>query len=639
MTQFLQILLSGLISGAIYATVALGFTLIYNVSGVVNLAQGDFFAAAALITLGFVETNRLPFWLSAVIAVALIAILSVLMERLVIRPAGSAAIAIRLVLTVGVSMVVQGALLVRYGGDAKALPPFGAQHPFTIGSVRAVPQDLWLFGLVTAIAVALTLFLRRTNAGIAMRATAANPFGAGLTGIDTSRIRALAFGISGAIAAVTAIFGASITFVGYDGGAMLGVKAFVAAVLGGLGRPGGAIAGGLALGIAESLSTGYISSVYSNVIAFAILLVALLYRSIRGREVSFASFTVQTVFSDLPAGKWRHAASFAGVVALLAVPLLLTNDYVVTVASLIVVFAIVLLGLDLLRGYTGMISLGHAAFMGIGAYSTAILAGQHGWSPISAMIIALPISAAVALLLSLACARLSGYNLALATMAFAVIFEGLTVGLAKVTGGASGLGGVGDFSLFGISFTSPQSQLYLVIVVFVLLYAWMRAAVRRQPGRIMKAVHADELAARSLGINPDRTKVRIFVLSALIATAMGSIYAHFEHFASPDEFGLTASLLLLTILVVGGEGTLWGVLIGLAVLKLLPEYFSGLAQYQLLITGVLLTLVLLVFPSGAAGGLIRLTNWLWRRASARGGQNVTVQPQELVDAGTNRGAP
>lgn len=634
MTQLLQIVLSGLISGAIYAAIALGFTLIYNVSGVVNLAQGDFFAAAALVALGFVQTNGYPLWLAALLAVVLVAVVALAMERLVIRPAAGSAIAIRLVLTVGVSMIVQGALLIRFGGDAKALPAFGEQTPLAVGSVQVTPQVLWLFGLVIVVAAALTLFLRRTTAGIAMRATAANPFGAGLTGVDTSRVRAWAFGISGAIAAVTAVFGASITFVGYDSGAMLGVKAFVAAVLGRLGRPGGAIAGGLALGMAESLSAGYISSLYGNVIAFAILLVALLYRSLRSREQSFTTFTVQTVFSVLPEGRWRHAATAVGIAALLVLPLALTNGYVVSLASLVVIFAVVLLGLDLLRGYTGMISLGHATFMGIGAYSTAILVGRHGWSPIAAMVAALPVSAAVAWLLSKACARLSGYNLALATMALAVIFEGLLDGLADLTGGASGLGGIGDFSLFGLELSSPQAQLYLVIAIYILVYAWMRAAVRRQPGRLLKAVHSDELAARSLGIDPDRTKVRVFVLSALIATVMGSLYAHFEHFASPDEFGLTTSLLLLTILVVGGEGTLWGGLIGLAILKVLPEYFSALAQYQLLITGVLLTVVLLGFPAGAAGGLVRLTNWLWRRVNMPP-RPPTAAQRELVEVGTN----
>ncbi|MFI6350228.1 ABC transporter permease [Streptomyces sp. NPDC050560] len=638
MNQFSQILVSGLISGSVYAAIALGFTLIYKVSGVVNLAQGDFFAAGALLTLGFSTSDGLPLWAAALIAIAFVTVVSLVMERVVIRPTRQAAIPIRLVLTAGVSMIVQGALLIRYGGDASALPAFGEQTPLSLGSLHVIPQDLWLFGFLAVTGGGLTLFLHRTSVGIAMRATAGNAFGAGLTGIDTSRVRTLAFGLSGTIAAAAAVFAAPITFVGFDSGGMLGIKAFVAAVLGGLGRPVGAITGGLVLGLAESLSAGYISSVYSDVIAFAILLLALIYRSLRSRETNSDSFAVPNVFSRLPEGRWRHGASLAGVAIALVFPLVPANGYIISVASLGMLYAIVLLGLDLLRGYTGMVSLGHAAFMGIGAYSTAVLTTHYGWPPLAAMLAALPLSGALAWLLSIVCTRLSGYNLALATMALAVIFEGLMDGLTRLTGGQSGLGGIPDLSILGYSFSSLRSQLYLLVTVFVLLYAWMRAAVRRQPGRVMRAVHADELAARSLGVNPGRVKVRIFVFSALIATVMGSLYAHFQHFASPDQFGLTASLLLLTMLMVGGERTLWGTLIGVAVLKLLPEYFSSLAQYQTLLAGVLLTGVLLLSPSGAAGGVIRLGNWLWGRNDRHLSRGPASRPSALSTAGSNRDA-
>jgi branched-chain amino acid transport system permease protein len=198
-------------------------------------------------------------------------------------------------------------------------------------------------------------------------------------------------------------------------------------------------------------------------------------------------------------------------------------------------------------------------------------------------------------------------------MGFAIIFEGLMRGLTSFTGGSSGLA-VGSFSAFGYTFTSLTSQFYLAIVIFGLVYAWSRAVVRRQPGRVMKAVHSDELAARSLGVDTSRVKVKVFVLSALIASVMGSLYAHFESFASPDQFGIVVSLLLLTMLIIGGEGTLWGAVIGVAVLRVIPEFFSSFSEYQLLIEGVLLTGVLLLFPAGAAGGRPRWANSAGRPA-------------------------
>lgn len=617
MTQLLQFLLSGVVIGCVYGIIALGFTLIYNVSGVVNLVQGDFFVAGAFIALGLMQWTGLPLWAAALVAVAAVALLGVILERFVIRLAKDASISILLVLTVGASMIVEGIMLIVYGGDAKGLPPIGKQTTMSFGGVHFIAQDLWLFGFVAVVVVGLFLFLRTTNTGIAMRATQMSVFGASVTGINTSGVRLWAFGISGAIGAGAAIFAAPITFVGYDSGTMFAIKAFVAAVLGGLGKPIGAVLGGIGLGIAEALSSGYISSLYSDVIAFAILLIALIYRSLGKQQLTTKLFVVRATFSKLPQGRWRRWMTLLGIAAALLFPLTLTNDFMISLAALLVVYIIVLLGLDLLSGYTGMISLGHAAFMGIGAYSTALLTTKGGWSPMAALVIGMLITALVSWLFALISVRLEGFTLALATMAFAVIFEGLMRGLVGITGGSSGLGGIGDLSLFGFTFSSLMSQLYLVIVIFLLMYAWMRMAMRRQPGRIMNAIHGDELAARSLGISPSRTKTKVFVLSAVIASAMGSIYAHFQHFATPDQFGLTASLLLLVMLTVGGEGTLWGVIVGVAIIKLLPQYFSALAEYQLLINGALLTAVLLLLPGGAAGGLMRLTNVLWDRIHSR----------------------
>lgn len=625
--QLLQTLLSGLVTGCVYGVIALGFTLIYNVSGVVNLAQGDFFAAGAFIAFAAVQWLALPLWLAGLVAVAAVALLGLALERFVIRPAHDAAIAILLVLTVGASLIAQGVLLIVFGGDAKALPGFGKQNPFSVGGIRFVPQDLWLFAFVAVVVVALAVFLRRTNTGIAMRATAMNQAGAAVTGINARAIRLVAFGISGGLGAAAAVFAAPITFISYNSGTDLGLKAFVAAVLGGIGNPVGAVAGGIGLGIAEALSGGYISSLYSDVIAFAILLAALFYRSFRTRESIAPSFAVRAVFSRIPEGRWRWGVSGAALVVGAALPILVVNGYVVSLLTLVVLYAAVVVGLDLLRGYTGVISLGHAAFMGIGAYATAILTTAHGWSPLQAMAVGMVISAAAAALFALVSVRLSGYNLALATLAFAVIFEGLTRGLTGLTGGSSGIGGVGDFTLLGLDFSAPWAQLYLALAVFAGVYAWSRALVRRQPGRMMKAVHADELAARSLGINPARVKTKVFILSAVIASALGSLYANFQHFVSPDQFGVAVSLLLLTMLVIGGEGTLWGGVIGVLFFKWVPEYFSAFSNYELLIEGVLLTVVLIAFPSGAAGGLMKAANWMWGLIGSRDHGPVQAQPE------------
>jgi branched-chain amino acid transport system permease protein len=277
LAQFLQFLFSGATVGATYALAALGFTLIYNASGVINFAQGEFImiggmAAVFLVQLGF------PLPLAIVLAVAIAAGVGVLVEKMAIEPAGNAEVVSLIIITIGASLTIRGLVGVTFGKGNYALPSFSGDAPIAVLGATLLPQSLWVFGVTLMVVLALAWFFGRTMTGKAMLATAHNQLAAKLVGINTRFILLLSFALAGALGAVGGILVAPINYTSYDAGIMLGLKGFVAATLGGLGSGMGAIAGGLILGVVEAMTAGYVSSAYKDAMPFVLILLILFFR-------------------------------------------------------------------------------------------------------------------------------------------------------------------------------------------------------------------------------------------------------------------------------------------------------------------------------------------------------------------------
>ena len=276
MTEFLQYLASGLVVGAIYGLIGIGFTAVYNVTGIVNFSQGDFASLGALAAIGLLAAG-LPFAAALIVAVLAIGLLGVLVERVAIRPAGGDVLR-GIVITIGVGVALQGVAVLIWGTDAQPLPAFSGEKPIHIGAVTVPPQALWVVGTAAALMAALYLFFTRSYIGKAFRACAVNPFAAGLMGIPAQAMRATSFFVSALTGAIAGVIVAPIALMQYDSGIFLGIKGFVACVIGGFGNPLGAALGGLLLGLLEALATGYLSSGYKNAIAFVVLLAFLFVR-------------------------------------------------------------------------------------------------------------------------------------------------------------------------------------------------------------------------------------------------------------------------------------------------------------------------------------------------------------------------
>ena len=276
--NLLQFLFSGLMVGAIYALVALGLNVVFNATGAVNFAQGEFSMLGGMLGAAMLSATGLPLALVFASTVVAVTAIGVGMERLIVRPVRHADVLNLIIVTIGTSILIKGGVMVTLGKNAAGLPAFTGERPFRILGATFVPQALWILGVAAAIVVALHFFFDRTLLGRAMRAVASDREAARLMGIDVGRIVMLSFALAAAVGAIGGLIVTPVTLTIYDAGTMLGLKGFAAAVTGGLGNTFGGIAGGLVLGLLEAFGGGLIGSEFKDVAAFVLLLLLLFLR-------------------------------------------------------------------------------------------------------------------------------------------------------------------------------------------------------------------------------------------------------------------------------------------------------------------------------------------------------------------------
>jgi len=277
MQSFLQFLFSGITVGSTYALAALGFTIIYNASRVINFAQGEFIMLGGMLAVYFTHAG-LPLPVALILAIALPALVGLLLEKLAIEPVKGAEPVTLIIITIGASLVVRGLVQIIFGKGVFSLEPFSGEQPLNILGATLMPQSLWVLGVTALVVLALWYFFTRTLQGKQMLATAHNRTAAELVGIDTDRVLLMSFALSAALGALGGILITPITLTSYDAGILLGLKGFVGAVLGGLGNGLGAVLGGLLVGALEAFGAGYISSSYKDAMPFGLILLILFVR-------------------------------------------------------------------------------------------------------------------------------------------------------------------------------------------------------------------------------------------------------------------------------------------------------------------------------------------------------------------------
>ncbi len=280
------------------------------------------------------------------------------------------------------------------------------------------------------------------------------------------------------------------------------------------------------------------------------------------------------------------------------------DNYILHVMARLFVYVLVALGLNLLTGYAGQVSLGHAAFFAIGAYTAAVLAESWRWSLVPCLVAAAVVTAGVGYLLGLPCLRLTGLYLAMATLGFTLIVQEMLLQLSVITHGSEGMS-VKPASILGLTLDTDYRKYYLLLVVTVGMLLFARNLVRGRTGRAFLAIRENERAAEAMGVNLARYKTIAFAISALYTGLAGALSAFVVGFLDPQEFSFFLSIQFITIIILGGLASLLGSVLGAGFLIILPELLAGLDVWQALVYGVIMVLTIIFMPFGLSGAIRR----------------------------------
>ena len=299
---------------------------------------------------------------------------------------------------------------------------------------------------------------------------------------------------------------------------------------------------------------------------------------------------------------------------IILIPFFVESKYYFIVLNVIGLNTIVVVGLNLLIGFAGQISLGHAAFYGLGSYFSGILTVNYGFPLWPAMVIGMLATGSIAYLVGYPSLKLKGHYLVMATLGFSIIVYILMGELEYFTGGHDGLIGIPPLSIGGIEFDTDLKNFYLIWAFVFLSMLVARNLLNSRVGRALRAIHGSEVAANSLGVNTANYKVKVFVLSAMFASISGSLYAHYITFISPSTYDFYYSIQVVSMVIVGGMGSLWGSLFGAALLTSISEAFHIAKQYHVIAYGLFLSLVLIFLPDGI---LVSIHNYYLKRKTKK----------------------
>ncbi|MEO5337601.1 MAG: branched-chain amino acid ABC transporter permease [Magnetospirillum sp. WYHS-4] len=301
----------------------------------------------------------------------------------------------------------------------------------------------------------------------------------------------------------------------------------------------------------------------------------------------------------------RTGGLLALALFLAVIPLFLPNSFYFEVAVRAGLNAIVCIGLNLLIGYAGQISLGHAGFLGIGAYTSAILTASYGWPPLAAMAVGATLAGLLAFVVARPVLKLKGHYLAMATLGLGIIIAIVINSESGLTGGPDGMS-LESLYLFGLKVKGEKAW-YGLVGVLLLATAWLALNLIESPiGRALRAIHGSEVGAQVVGVDTTRYKVLVFTLSAVLASLAGSLGAHYGGFVSPSGVGFIKSIELVTMVVLGGMASTFGAVVGAVLLTVLPQLLTALHDYEHMVFGAILMLTMIFMPRGLVPTLVGL---------------------------------
>ncbi len=606
MEFLLEQLLNGVVYGMLLFLMAAGLSLIFGLMNVVSLAHGSFFMLGAFVALTIFRITH-SFWLAFLIAPLPITVLGMILETVFLRPLYRRNPLDQVLLTFGFTFVFLDAVQTFWGRDIFSLPvPAKLQGVVDLGFGVYPIYRLFLIVLGGVLALVLWFVLERSRLGAMVRA-----------GVDDS---AMAAGLGGNVPALfTGVFSGGVALAALGGVAaapILGIyagldadiliPAFIVIVVGGMGSLRGAFVGSLLIGVADTFGKAYLPDL-SLFFIYLVMAAVLLARPQGLFGIARTPSSAAPAISA-PAPAPARSKLVMGLIvaaALAAFPLFVT-DYGRALVGELFIFAIVAMSLDLLLGYTGLPSLGHAAFFGIGAYFVIVLAvlfGVNSWVGVALGVVA---AAALGALVGYFCVRVSGVSFLMLTLAFSQLVYSVVLKWRPVTGGSDGLGIPERASFFGFDLSNSLTMYYMLLLFLAACYAALRQIVNSPLGLVFVGIRENEGRMRAIGYASRAYKILAFTIAAAFAGLAGGLYALYNGFVSPDTVYWSASGDVLIMAMLGGTGTLVGPAIGAGVFLLMKNLVSSYTQHWPIIIGVVFIACVLYFPSGIWGALRRV---------------------------------
>lgn len=623
MELFLSQILNGLAIGQVYALIALGFSLVFGVANIINFAQGALFMLGAFIAYSAIAWLHLPLIAAAAVSVIIVALLGLLLERIALRPLMGAPYIAPFLSTLAISTIIDQSAEIIWSPESQPFPAALPNVTFFIGDAYITLTDLVIFAFGAAATLALTLFVSFTWTGRALRATAQDPSAAAQLGIRTETMRQIAFGLAGALGALSGILVALyFQSVFPQMGIPFGLKGFAAALIGGLASIPGAVVGGLLLGIGETMASAYVGDSYRDAIAFSLLLLMLLVKpngllgggrldALGGAGAAAGAMPTTSLLASSASQQTAIRAFYLPAWAFLVVgaafavvPLAVTSTYVLQALIYGFIFALLAVSTSLVSGSVGILSIGHAAFFGVGAYTVGVLARPYGLSADVTLAAAIALTGLVAVIAAIPLLKLTGHTAALGTLAIGQIGFLVFLNWISVTRGPMGILNIPHpvlEALGGLRFATTAQKYWLVLGCVVLGLVLAERYASSSIGRVWRAIREDRLAARAAGLPVARYILLAFAISGALAGLAGGLFAYVQQVVSPESFTVETSILVLTMAVLGGLGNFTGAALTGFALAILPEFLRGFAEWRMIIYGLLLLAALRVRPQGLLG--------------------------------------
>ena len=610
MELFVAQLLNGLVYGVLLFLMAAGLSLIFGLMNVVSLVHGSFFMLGAFFGFSIFKITG-SFLLALVLAPIPVIVLGILMELLFLRPLYRRGHVDQVLLTFGFTFVFLDLVQTLWGRTVLRLPvPEALQGTVQIGLGVFSAYRLFLIGFGFAIALLLWLLLERSRIGAMVRAGVDNAAMAAGLGANIPALFTGIFGFGVALAALGGIAAAPVLglYPGMDTEIL--IPAFIVIVIGGMGSLRGAFVGSLLIGIADTFGKAYFQSIALFLIYLAMTAVLLIRpQGLFGIKYSDVSVAPAVTTTSRPTTMQRRTGELVALLALLVLPFLMT-DYPRALVSEIFIFAIFAMSLDLLLGFTGLMSLGHAAFFGLGAYAVAVLGAQFGINAWVGVAAGVAVAGCGAALIGFFCVRTGGIPFLMLTLAFSQLVYSAALRWRDVTGGSDGLAIADKPSFFGYDLSNSLVMYFMALSFFVLAYWGLRRLLNAPLGHAFVGIRENEQRMMAIGYPTRAYKLLSFTIAGAIAGLAGGLYAIFNGFISADAVYWTASGDILIMTMLGGAGTLIGPAVGTAIFLLLKNVVSSYSEHWLSIIGITFICCVMFFPGGVWGTLRKVQ---WRR--------------------------